>query len=68
MGVCHGVATGQGLPKASLGPSMLYPSMVHPVGGPPLQGFFGRFRVAVLWPSSTPLDTQRRTPLVNELP
>jgi hypothetical protein len=57
------VANGHGLSKVSLVPYMPYPSML--CRQPPLTAVSRVLapRVGGLWPSSTPLDTPRRTPL-----
>jgi hypothetical protein len=58
---------GQGLPKLSLGPAMPYPSTLCGPATPEtaLWPFQGRSacRAGGLRPSSTPLDTPRRTPM-----
>jgi hypothetical protein len=60
----HGHMTrgGHGLPKVSPGPAMPYPSSSY---GETIWLFqaWSTLRAGGLWPSSTPLDTQRRTPM-----
>jgi hypothetical protein len=65
MGVWQGVA----IDSLKFRPGLPCPTLLRPLDGPPLKRPYcfrdgpPARRVACLWPSLTPLDTSRRTPM-----
>jgi hypothetical protein len=55
---------GRGLPQVFLGSAMPYPSTLCRRVTTKMASWLVQGRSVTLWPSSTPLDTPRRTPMV----